>query len=60
MKIDPTLDALVEQIVDLSKYAWLFRYPGDPVEPTSAEAAAILLRARTVVDHLAARAPGNV
>src|SRR3954468_18583613 len=38
VQLDPTLEPLVERIVDLSKYAWMFRYPGDPVEPTGDEA----------------------
>jgi hypothetical protein len=35
VQIDPTLEPLVEGIVDLTKYAWLLRYPGDPVGPTA-------------------------
>ncbi len=53
--LDPGLDPLVESIVELSKYAWLFRYPGDPVEPTVEEARAVLSRAAATVDALRRR-----
>jgi hypothetical protein len=33
----------------------MFRYPGDPVEPTIDEASEVLLRARYVVDQIAKR-----
>ena len=55
IRIDPTLDSLVEQIVDLTKFAWLFRYPGDPTEPTVEEATEILLRAEGVVTQLSVK-----
>ena len=53
--IEPALESLIERIVDLTKYAWLFRYPGDPAEPAVEEAAEALRRAREVVEDLAAR-----
>jgi hypothetical protein len=34
-QLDPSLEQLVDRIVDLSKYAWMFRYPGDPIEPSA-------------------------
>jgi len=58
VEIDPTLEPLVERIVDLTKFAWMFRYPGDPVEPTGAEAASILSRARQAVEEILERLPG--
>jgi hypothetical protein len=33
----------------------MFRYPGDPVEPTINEASEVLLRARYAVEEIAAR-----
>jgi HEPN domain-containing protein len=55
VQLDPSLEPMVDRIVDLSKYAWMFRYPGDPVEPTLDEASEVLLRARYVVDEMAER-----
>ena len=57
VEFDITLDPLVEQVVDLTKYAWMFRYPGDPVVLTAEEANEILLRAKLVVKEIAARLP---
>jgi HEPN domain-containing protein len=54
-QLDPSLEQLVDRIVDLSKYAWTFRYPGDPIEPSSAEAQEVLGRARAVVDEVRGR-----
>ena len=53
--LDPSLEQLVDRIVDLSKYAWTFRYPGDPIEPTSTEAQEVLGRARAVVEEIRGR-----
>jgi hypothetical protein len=52
---DATLEALIDRVVDLSKYAWMFRNPGDPVEPTGEEAQEILGRAKSVVDEIRTR-----
>jgi hypothetical protein len=41
--------------VDLSKYAWMFRYPGDPIEPSTEEAREVLARARVAVDEVRGR-----
>ena len=45
----------MERIVDLSKYAWLFRYPGEPVEPSHEEAQQVLSRAQGVVEEITGR-----
>src|SRR3990172_12595848 len=34
LRLDPTLKAVVDRGVPLTKYAWEFRYPGGPEEPT--------------------------
>ncbi len=52
VQLDATLEPLIDRIVDLSKYAWMFRYPGDPVAPTLSEAQEVLSRALLVVDEL--------
>ncbi|HLH18242.1 MAG TPA: HEPN domain-containing protein [Bryobacteraceae bacterium] len=55
VQFDATLEPLVDRVVDLSKYAWMFRYPGDPVEPTLEETEEVLRRALSVVDELKKR-----
>jgi HEPN domain-containing protein len=55
VQLDPSLEQLVDRIVDLSKYAWIFRYPGDPVQPTNEEASEVLGRATSVVDEVRLR-----
>ena len=60
MEIDPTLEPLIERVVDLTKFAWIFRYPGDPVEPTQADASDVLDRAKRAVDQILARIPGGL
>ena len=45
----------MDRIVDLSKYAWMFRYPGDPIEPSTEEAREVLDRAKAVVDEVRGR-----
>ena len=54
-QLDPSLEELVDRIVDLSKYAWMFRYPGDPIEPSSDEAREVLARAEAVVHEVRGR-----
>ena len=54
-QLDPSLEQLVDRIVDLSKYAWMFRYPGDPIEPSTEEAREVLARARAAVDEVRGR-----
>jgi HEPN domain-containing protein len=60
IRLDPALDALIEQIVELTKYAWMFRYPGDAVAPEVAEAQDALLRTRRLVEALLSRLPDAV
>ncbi len=60
VELDPTLESLIEQIVELTKYAWIFRYPGDPVQPSAEEAGDVLLRARKFIADLLARLPDTV
>jgi HEPN domain-containing protein len=58
VRLDPSLEQLVDRIVDLSKYAWMFRYPGDPIEPSTEEAREVLARATAVVDEVKGRISG--
>jgi hypothetical protein len=41
----------------LTEYAWLFRYPGDPEEPTADEARSALAIAREVHEAILSRVP---
>ncbi len=58
--LDATLGTIVDRAVPLTEYAWKFRYPGEPGEPTRAEAGEALTTARDVLDALLSRLPGEV
>lgn len=60
VKIDPTLKQPVDQTVPLSEYAWKFRYPGEPEEPTSEEAEEALKTSREVHKAVLARLPMEI
>lgn len=49
VELDPTLE--------FTKYAWMFRYPGDVDEPSVTDATAVLHKARAFVEALKARLP---
>lgn len=55
--IDPTLRALVDRAVPLTEYAWKFRYPGEPEEPSRHEAEEAFSIAREVYEAVVARLP---
>ncbi|MBZ5584405.1 MAG: HEPN domain-containing protein [Acidobacteriia bacterium] len=57
MQIDPTLGPALEPAYALSRYAWLFRYPGAPYEPDAAEAAEGRALAERVRSAVAPRLP---
>ena len=59
-EIDPSLRGLSERAVPLSEYAWRFRYPGEPEEPSREEAEEALATAREVYEALLARLPDEV
>ena len=52
-----TLKQQVDATVPLTKYAWKFRYPGDPDEPAHEEAEQALALAREVFDGVLVRVP---
>jgi HEPN domain-containing protein len=60
LSIDASLKDLVEQAVPLTEYAWKFRYPGEPDEPTQTEAEEALALARLVFKAILARLPEEV
>jgi len=55
--LDPTLEPLVEQVVELTKYAWILRYPGSPVRASAQEATAALNRAKGFFEAILSRLP---
>ncbi len=55
--LDATLRTTVDRAVPLTEYAWKFRYPGEPDEPTRAEAGEALTTAREVYGALLSRLP---
>lgn len=58
--LDPTLEPPLRQAAPLSEYAWRYRYPGDPDEPTRDEVDEALAIARQVVATLTGRLPAAV
>jgi HEPN domain-containing protein len=60
LKIDPALRPVVDKAVPLSKYAWKFRYPGEPEEPSQGEAETALAAAREVYEAVLSRLPSEV
>ncbi|GIX48159.1 MAG: DNA-binding protein [Candidatus Tectimicrobiota bacterium] len=59
-QIDATLRPVVDRVVPLTAYAWKYRYPGDPEEPSKAEAEAALATAQTAYDAILSRLPEEV
>jgi HEPN domain-containing protein len=60
VSIDATLGEMVDRAAPLTEYAWRFRYPGEPSEPSREEAEGALDIAREVLAVLASRLPKNV
>jgi len=58
--LDATLRTFADQAVPLTEYAWKFRYPGEPEEPTREEADEALATARQVYEAVLARLPREV
>jgi len=59
ISIDPTLSPIVDRAASLTEYAWKFRYPGEPSEPSQDEANEALITARDVYEVLTGRLPKN-
>jgi HEPN domain-containing protein len=55
--IDAKLYAIVDQAASLTEYAWKFRYPGEPSEPSLDETNEALKTAREVLREIASRLP---
>lgn len=58
--IDATLLELAEQAATLTEYAWKYRYPGEPEEPSEPEAREALALAREVFNAVLQRLPREV
>ncbi|MDI7267198.1 MAG: HEPN domain-containing protein, partial [Myxococcota bacterium] len=60
VNLDASLEALLRSAAPLTEYAWRYRYPGDPEDPSAAEAESALTVARQVNDAILARLPHEV
>jgi HEPN domain-containing protein len=54
---DATLEAVCQRADRLSVFAWAFRYPGDPEEPTRTEVEGALALAREAYEAMLAKLP---
>ena len=57
--IDQSLESLFRRAAPLTEYAWKFRYPGDPEEPSVQEATDALAVARAVFEAVLSRLPSD-
>ncbi|HAM58872.1 MAG TPA: DNA-binding protein [Candidatus Rokubacteria bacterium] len=57
--IDASLEPLLQPAAPLTEYAWRYRYPGEPAEPTEAEVGSGLARARSAVAAILDRLPSD-
>jgi len=58
--VDPTLEPLLLRAAHLTDYAWKYRYPGEPEEPSRKEAESALELARAVYEGVLDRLPVDV
>jgi HEPN domain-containing protein len=58
--VDPSLEALLREVADLTDYASAFRYPDAPYEPDADEAARALAIATRLCDEIGRRVEGVV
>ncbi len=56
-ELDPSLEAVLEPVVDLTPFAWRFRYPGEPQQPEVGEVEDALQRARAAHEAVLDRLP---
>jgi HEPN domain-containing protein len=59
-KIDASLKDVVENAVELTPFAWRFRYPGDVTAPSEADALDALSLAREVYEAIISRLPKEI
>jgi len=58
--IEPGLEDLMRRAAPLSEYAWRFRYPGEPEQPTREEARDAFVLACEIHQAIASRLPSEV
>jgi len=56
-KIDASLENIVEHSIDLTPFAWRFRYPGDVMTPSLPDTKSALSLARGAYEAIIARLP---
>jgi HEPN domain-containing protein len=60
VELDASLRSIAEQAAELSQYAWRFRYPGEPYEPTPEEVQQALRFAQATYRSILDRLPTEV
>lgn len=60
LDLDPSLKEVVDRAVPLTEYAWRFRYPGEPEEPSPMEAEEALAIAHDLFKTVLSRLPEEV
>lgn len=60
IKLDVTFREIVDRAVPLTEYAWKFRYPGGPDQPSKKEAQDALAIATEVFEEVLKRLPKEV
>ena len=60
MEIDASLEPVIREAAPLTEYAWKFRYPGEPEEPTAGEADDAISKARAVYAAILALLPNDI
>ena len=59
LAIDSSLQSVVDAAAPLTAYAWQFRYPGEPEEPTPEEIEEAIAVARLVFEAIVERVPAE-
>lgn len=60
LRIDADLKAVIDPAVPLTEYAWKFRYPGEPAEPSTEEADDAVNTAHALFDAVLKKLPEEV
>ena len=60
MKVDASLQPVLDRVIRLSQYAWRFRYPGEADDPSPEEVRQSLDAAREVWDTVLSRLPAEL
>lgn len=57
VELDSALEPHIDDVVEFTQYAWIFRYPGDVDLPAIADADAVLRKVRAFVEAMQGRLP---